>query len=170
MKFFIFVFLLCATSTAFAAAPKVGDMALLFVAKTQEGTSFDLASRKGSWTVLYFYPKAETPGCTKQACTLRDNIEKIRHQGAEVFGVSSDTVEAQASFYKKHNLNFTLLADPEDKVIRMYGTKMPLLKLSRRWTFIIDPELKIRKISKDVDPVLDSEKMAAQIEQLKNAK
>lgn len=153
-----------------AAELKVNDPAPLFVAKTQDGKDFDLKSRKGQWTVLYFYPKAETPGCTKQACTFRDNIDKIRKQGADVYGVSADTVAEQAGFHKNHNLNFTLLADPEDHVIDLYGTKMADKKMSKRWTFVIDPELKIRSIGRDVDPVIDSEKIADQISQLKAKK
>lgn len=156
-------------SSLLHAAPdvKVNDPAPLFSVKTQDGSDFNLASRKGQWTVLYFYPKADTPGCTKQACTLRDNIDKIRAQGADVFGVSADSVEAQAAFHKKHRLNFTLLADADDKVIEMYGVKMPMLKMAKRWTFIIDPDLKVRKIIKDVDPVKDSLKTAEQIAELK---
>ncbi len=146
---------------------KIGDPAPVFKAKTDSGADFDLATRKGSWTILYFYPKAGTPGCTKQACAFRDNIKKIHDQGAEVYGISSDTVESQAKFHKEHNLNFSLLADPKDEVINTYGTKMPLLPLSKRWTFVIDPDLKIRSIEKDVDPVLDSTKTAQLITSLK---
>lgn len=155
------------SSQVSAGEVKLGESAPMFSAKTHEGKDFNLASRKGQWTVLYFYPKADTPGCTKQACTLRDNIEKIRAQGADVFGVSADTVQSQAAFHSKHRLNFVLLADPDDKVIEMYGAKMPLLKMSKRWTFIIDPELKVRKIIKDVDPVKDSQETANQIAELK---
>lgn len=153
-----------------AAELKVNDPAPLFVAKTHEGKDFDLKSRKGQWTVLYFYPKAGTPGCTKQACAFRDNIEKIRAQGADVYGISADTVAEQAEFHKTHHLNFNLLADPEDHVINLYGTKMAAMKMSKRWTFIVDPDLKIRSIQKDVDPVVDSEKVANEISQLKAKK
>lgn len=156
--------------TAHAAELKVNDPAPLFVAKTHEGKDFDLKSRKGQWTVLYFYPKAGTPGCTKQACAFRDNIEKIRAQGADVVGISADTVEEQASFHKTHHLTFNLIADPEDHVIDLYGTKMADKKLAKRWTYIVDPELKIRVIAKDVDPVIDSEKIADQIAKLKAKK
>jgi peroxiredoxin Q/BCP len=147
---------------------KVGDAAPVFELKTQTGSTFNLKSREGQWTVLYFYPKAETPGCTKQACGFRDNIEKIRAQGAEVYGISADTEEDQAAFQKKHQLNFTLLADPDLKVIEMYGTKMPVVSMSKRWTFIIGPDLKIRWIEKNVDPVLDAKKVAEQISKLKS--
>ena len=139
---------------------KVGDPAPIVNLKTDEGADFDLYSRKGQWTVLYFYPKAETPGCTRQACAFRDGVSQIRMLGAELFGVSSDRLEALKRFKAKHNLNFTLLADPGLDAIKSYGTKMPLLRISKRWTFIIDPDLRIRAIEKDVDPVLDARRVA----------
>jgi peroxiredoxin Q/BCP len=141
-----------------------------FKVKNQKNENFDLNKRKGKWTVLYFYPKAETPGCTKQACAFRDNIKKIESQGASVYGISMDTVEAQAAFHKNHSLNFDLLADANGKIAELYGSKMPDRMMSRRWTFIIDPELKIKAIEKDVDPAFDSERVAKEIEQLKAKK
>jgi thioredoxin-dependent peroxiredoxin len=144
-----------------------GDPAPAVKLKTDEGKSFDLQSRKGQWTVLYFYPKAETPGCTKQACAFRDNILQIRNLGAELFGVSADGVDALQKFKKNHTLNFTLLADPELAVINAYGAKMPMVNMSKRWTFIIDPNLKIRSIEKDVDPVLDAKRVAEKLQTLK---
>ena len=152
-----------------AADLKVGDEAPNFKAKTEAGEDFELKSRAGKWTVLYFYPKAGTPGCTKQACAFRDVIEKIRAQGADVVGISADTVEDQAKFHKEHHLNFTLIADPDAEVVKQYGTKIPLMKMAKRWTFIIDPELKVRAIEKNVDPVLDSERVAKQIAELKKS-
>lgn len=173
LKFLGILFVMTGTSCVQAADSaanlKVGDPAPLFMAKTQANTDFSLVSRRGQWTVLYFYPQAGTPGCTTQACAFRDSIEKIHAQGAEVYGISADTVQEQADFAKKHHLNFTLIADPEDKVVNLYGSKMPALKLSKRWTFILDPDLKIRVIEKDVDPALDAEKVAQQIATLKAA-
>lgn len=149
---------------------EVNDAAPLFSLSNQKNEKFDLASRKGSWTVLYFYPKAGTPGCTKQACAFRDGIDKIRVLGADVYGISADTVEEQAAFHKEHHLNFSLLADPDDKAVELYGSKMPLMKMSKRWTFVIDPELKIRDIMKDVDPVMDSTRVAKVISDLQKKK
>ncbi len=143
---------------------KVNDPAPEFTASAQDGSKFDLQSRKGKWTVLYFYPKSGTPGCTKQACAFRDNIKKIHDQDAEVYGISADSVEAQAAFHKEHHLGFTLLADPDDKIINLYGSKMPVVKMSKRWTFIIGPDLKIKDLMKDVDPVLDSARVAANLQ------
>ncbi|MEO5668090.1 MAG: peroxiredoxin [Bdellovibrionota bacterium] len=146
---------------------KVGDAAPSFTAKTHEGKDFDLKSRSGKWTVLYFYPKANTPGCTTQACAFRDNIKKVRSQGAEVFGISTDNVKDQAAFHDEHHLNFDLLADSDAKVSNLYGTKMWGIKMSQRWTFVINPQLKIGAIEKDVDPVMDADRVAKTIEELK---
>jgi len=167
MRFLITTVLVFATNIVFAGEIKLNDPAPLFTAKTQTGTDFDLKTRKGKWTVLYFYPKAGTPGCTKQACAFRDSIQKIRDLGAEVYGISTDTVEDQAKFHKEHQLNFDLLADADAKITNLYGSKMPVVKISKRWTFVIDPELKIRNVMKDVDPVLDSERVASEIAKLK---
>lgn len=168
IKFTIFaLFSLVFSQNIQAVELKVGDTAPTFITKTHEGTDFDLNSRKGKWTVLYFYPKASTPGCTKQACAFRDNIEAIRKLGAEVYGVSYDSVTDQAKFHKNQRLNFTLLADEKSDILKLYGTKMAVIGLSKRWTFILDPTLKIRSIDKDVDPVMDAKKVAATIEALK---
>ena len=146
---------------------KVGDPAPGFKLQTDEGANFDLQLRKGKWTVLYFYPKADTPGCTKQACAFRDNILEIRKLGADIFGVSADGVEALKKFKTNHKLNFTLLADPGLDAIKAYGTKMPVMSMSKRWTFIVGPDLRIRSIEKDVDPVLDARRVAEKIKELK---
>lgn len=146
---------------------KTGEKAPLFKLKTQDEKEFSLDSQKGKWTVLYFYPKAGTPGCTAQACGFRDNIKKITDQGAEVYGISVNSVKDQAAFAKEHNINFTLLADDKGEVTKMYGSKMPLLNISKRWTFIIDPDLVIRDVAKDVDPVLDAKRVADKIIELK---
>ncbi len=156
--------------SAMAAEPAIGSPAPQFKVKNQAGQEFDLSSRKGQWTVLYFYPKADTPGCTKQACAFRDNIDKLRAQGAEVYGISADTVEAQAAFHKKHHLKFDLLADADGRVVDLYGSKMPVMKMSKRWTFIVDPELKVQSLRKDIDPAKDAYQVAEEIARLKLAK
>ena len=169
LKLLLFSFLF---SGALLASPdiKINDPAIPFKLKTQDGKDFDLISRKGSWTVLYFFPKAETPGCTKEACAFRDSIKKIRAQNADVIGISINSVQDQAAFAKNHNLNFTLLADELGEVAKLYGAKMPLLNYAKRWTYIIDPELVIRDLSKDVDPILDAERVAKRIGELQKMK
>lgn len=149
---------------------KVGEIAPGFSLQNQKNEKFSLDSRKGHWTVLYFYPKAETPGCTKQACAFRDNIEKIRKLGAEVYGISVNSVDDQAKFSTNHHLNFDLLADDKAQVTELYGSKMPILKMSKRWTFLIDGELKIRSIDKDVDPVKDADHVAQALSKLMSQK
>lgn len=161
MKLLLASFLLWASADL-----KVGDLAPIFTVKTHQNADFDLNSRKGKWTVLYFYPKAGTPGCTKQACAFRDSIKKIRDLGAEVYGISTDTVSDQAAFHEKHHLNFDLLADSDAKVTELYGSKMPLVSVSKRWTFIIDPNLKIKALLKNVDPAMDSATVAAELNRL----
>jgi peroxiredoxin Q/BCP len=145
---------------------KVGDPAPRIILKTDEARDFDLQLREGNWTVLYFYPRAETPGCTKQACAFRDGIEQIRILGGELYGISADDVKALQKFKAKHRLNFTLLADPHLDAISKYGTKMPVLRMSKRWTFIVDGGLRIRAIERDVDPVLDASRVAEKIKEL----
>jgi len=156
--------LICHLSQVHAQELKVGDAAPLFTVKNQDGKDFSLESRRGKgWTVLFFYPKAGTPGCTKEACAFRDAIDKIRAQKGEVFGISSDTVKNQKEFHSEHALRFDLLADSEMEVIRKYGAKMPILSMAKRWTFILDPELKIRSFTPDVDPMLDATRVANEI-------
>lgn len=167
MAAILLLFSVMTTTNTFANDAKLNEAAPLFKVKTHTGSNFDLSARKGQWTVLFFYPKAGTPGCTKQACAFRDSIKRIRELGAEVYGISTDTVEDQAKFHKEHRLTFDLLADADAKVTELYGSKMPVVKISKRWTFIIDPNLKIRNVMKDVDPALDSERVAAEIAKLK---
>lgn len=165
MKFAVFSFLTSLFSPpTHAEEIQLGQTAPLFILKNQSGKDFSLASRKGHWTVLYFYPKSETPGCTKQACAFRDSLSKIRTLGAEVFGVSVNSVEDQAKFRTNHKLNFDLLAD-DGKVTELYGAKMPVVKMAKRWTFVLDPELKIRAIDKDVDPVKDPDRVAEKLKE-----
>lgn len=162
----VIFFTLGFNTTTLAKSLKVGDLAPNFVLKTDKNTDFELHQRKGKWTILFFFPKAETPGCTKQACAFRDAIKVIRQENADVFGISADDVGAQAQFVKNHQLSFTLLADPELKAIELFDTKMPLVKMSKRWTFLINPDLKIAFIDQNVDPVKDANKMAEKIREL----
>lgn len=146
---------------ASADALTVGQPAPLFQLKAQDGSEVSLMSRRDKgWTVLYFYPKAGTPGCTKQACAFRDAIKAVRDRNAEVYGISTDEVADLQAFHQQHRLNFTLLSDPDAKVTEAYGVKMPVLNMAKRWTFVIDPSLTIRQIDDDVDPALDAQRVA----------
>ncbi|NJD07772.1 MAG: peroxiredoxin [Methylococcaceae bacterium] len=170
-RIFAAALLLASPLSAIRAEPiQVGQPAPRFQLAAQDGGQLDLTSRENTgWTVLYFYPKAGTPGCTTQACAFRDGIRSIRDLNAEVFGISTDTVEDLANFHRKHRLNFTLLADPEAKVTEAYGVKLPVLNMAKRWTFILDPHLVVREIDDEVDPALDARKVAESLKRLQSA-
>lgn len=158
--------LVVAISSAWGGEMKVGDKAPPFQVKNQDGKDFDLVERQGLWTVLYFYPKADTPGCTKQACAFRDNLNEVRDLGAEVFGISVNSQEEQKKFHDKHQLNFVLLADDKGKVGELYGAKTTKSEMSRRWTFIIGPDLTILDIDRNVDPVKDPKHVVSRLKSL----
>ncbi|NBO38524.1 peroxiredoxin [bacterium] len=162
------IFTFCGFSArGHAAELKVGDPAPSVSLVAHDGSSFSLESRKGKgWTILYFYPKAGTPGCTKQACAFRDAADEIRKQNTEIFGVSTDTVDKLSAFHKEHNLSFKLLADPDAKTTDAFGVKIPVVKIAKRWTFVIDPELKVRHINDKVDPLLDAKQMIEVVKKL----
>lgn len=154
-------------SLAFAQDLKIGDPAPLFTLKTDEGKDFDLSSREGQWTILYFYPKAGTPGCTAQAKSFRDELPQIEKLGVKVFGISTDDVKAQEEFKRALGLGFTLLADPEGKAVALYGSKFPIFNYSKRWSFIIGPDLKIRFIERDVEAKEDAKHLMEELKKLK---
>ncbi len=150
-------------------APAVGDKAPDFRLQDQSGKWHSLADYQGQWVVLYFYPKDNTPGCTTQACELRDNIFAFRDLGAAVLGVSVDDVASHKAFAEEHGLPFPILADADKKVATSYGvlTKyMGMMELARRDTFIIDPKGKIAKHYMKVDPKGHSEMVLAELKSL----
>jgi len=126
---------------------EVGDPAPDFTLPSQSGEQVRLSDvwRRGP-VVLYFYPKDETPGCTTEACTFRDSYEAFTEAGAEVVGVSSDSVTSHESFATKHRLPFVLLADEGGRVRRQYGVKPTLGILPGRVTYVIDGEGVVRHI------------------------
>jgi peroxiredoxin Q/BCP len=129
---------------------QAGDMAPSFEGLDQHGTRVRLEAFRGkSIVVLYFYPKDGTPGCTVQACSLRDGYRAIEAAGAVVIGVSADTEESHAGFAAKYHLPFSLLADPRHEIIRQYGVGMPLIGISRRVTFLIGKDGVVRQIITD---------------------
>jgi peroxiredoxin Q/BCP len=137
----------------FASAVEVaeGMKAPAFEARDQHGALVRLADFQGkSAVVLYFYPKDDTPGCTAQACSLRDGFSALQAAGAVILGVSADTTESHKAFAEKFRLPFSLLADPERRIIEAYGVKMPLLGMARRVTILIDRQGTIRKVIRDV--------------------
>lgn len=117
---------------------------------TSTGEELRLSGLRGKWAVLYFYPKDDTGGCTKQACSFRDYSGELAAAGVQVIGVSRDSEGSHARFREKYRLNFPLLADTSGEVSRNYGVALPLL--SARVTFVIDPQGVIRRVIQGVDP------------------
>ena len=123
---------------------KIGDKAPNFVAKDNNGVSLKLDDYKGKKLVLFFYPKASTPGCTIEACNLRDNYKRFQSLGYELLGVSADTAKKQQNFIDKYDLPFSLLADVDKEVINAFGVWGPKKFMGRefdgihRTTFVID--------------------------------
>jgi peroxiredoxin Q/BCP len=131
-----------------AATPKVGDKAPLFEAKDQEGKVWKLADVLPKQAVLlYFYPKDETPGCTKEACGLRDRMDAMKKDDVQVLGVSFDTAESHQKFIAKHNLNFPLLVDLDGKIADAYGARMAGRNMARRVSFLIGKDGKIQQVT-----------------------
>jgi thioredoxin-dependent peroxiredoxin len=136
----------------------VGDHAPDFTLPDQDGNEVTLSALRGRPVVLYFYPKADTPGCTTQACGVRDHRADYERAGARVIGVSPDTVSAQRKFAEKYRLDFTLLADEEHRVADLYGTwgekKMygKTYMGVQRATFIIDPDGKVARVIPKASP------------------
>ena len=137
---------------------KEGDKAPDFSAPTYGGTQVSLADFKGKHVVLYFYPKDDTPGCTKEACAFRDHFGEFRRKGAEVLGVSVDTVRSHDKFAKKFKLPFTLLSDEDKKIVQAYGVWGEKRFMGRtylgthRVTFLIGPDGRLKKIWPNVKP------------------
>lgn len=131
---------------------KVGDKAPNFTGIDQNGESIELSQLVGKKIVLYFYPKDSTPGCTAQACDLRDNYQMLLSKGYTVLGVSADTQKSHQKFIEKHNLPFPLIADTEKEIIKAFGVWGPKKFMGKtfdgihRTTFIIDEQGVIEEI------------------------
>ena len=136
--------------TLSGAELQVGMPAPPFTAQDQAGKTVRLADFAGKPVVLYFYPKDDTPGCTKEACSLRDGFADIQKKGAVILGVSADDVTSHAAFAAKYHLPFSILADPGHAIIDAYGVRMPLLGMAKRVTFIIGKDMIIKDIVTDV--------------------
>jgi len=136
---------------------------------TREGDRISLASFAGKWIVLYFYPKDDTPGCTTEACSLRDARDDLTDLGAEVVGISKDEPEEHQKFKTKFNLNFTLLSDPSGKTIEAYGAWGPKMfgKVGiQRKTFLIDPNGMVQKVYGRVTPQGHGQKVVEDLKAL----
>jgi peroxiredoxin Q/BCP len=138
-------------------ALQVGDAAPQFAAKDQDGKEVKLSDFEGKKVILYFYPKDDTPGCTAQACNLRDNYEAILNKGYVVLGVSVDSEKSHVKFIKKFDLPFPLLADTDHAIVEAYGVWVEKSMYGRtymgtaRTTFVIDEKGVIEEIIQKVD-------------------
>ncbi len=124
----------------------------------QDGKKHKLSDYRGQWVLIYFYPKDDTPGCTTEACTLRDNLPKFGKLKAKVFGISVDSIASHKKFAEKYKLPFTLLADEDKKVVEKYGVWQEKSMYGRKYmgtvrnSYLINPEGKIAKIYEKVKP------------------
>jgi thioredoxin-dependent peroxiredoxin len=123
-----------------------------FELESDSGETVKLSELRGKPVVLYFYPKDDTPGCTRQACGIRDSWGEFERAGAEVLGISADTQASHERFKAKYSLPFTLLADPEHKLAEPYGVGQEGKNSYERSTFVIDADGKVAKIMRRVNP------------------
>ncbi|MFA5770969.1 MAG: thioredoxin-dependent thiol peroxidase [Patescibacteria group bacterium] len=137
---------------------KVGDSAPQFNLPDQDGKMHALKDYAGQWVLLYFYPKDDTPGCTTEACALRDNLPKFKKLKAQIFGVSTDSVKSHRKFADKFELPFTLLADENKELVKAYDVYKSKKFMGREYlgtmreSFLIDTNGKIAKIYENVKP------------------
>ena len=152
-----------------------GQEAPEFTLRDQEGNPVTLSDLRGQPVVLYFYPKADTPGCTTQACGIRDHRADYERSGAKVLGASPDTVTAQRKFADKYGLDFTLLADENHEVAELYGVWGEKKMYGKtymgveRSTFVIDPDGKIAKVLPKVSPKTHDEVVLEALGELASA-
>ena len=154
--------------TARAEVPAVGSVAPEFSLSDQDGRPRRLGEWRGRWVVLYFYPKDDTPGCTTEACSFRDDIAQLTQLGAQVVGISVDDTASHKAFAEKHRLPFPLLADTNASVARQYGALSDWLvvKMARRYSFIVDPAGRIAKAYLTVDPSRHVQEIVADLKVL----
>lgn len=143
----------------------IGSPAPDFTLPDQDGTPHRLADYRGRWVLLYFYPKDDTPGCTTEACTIRDRYTSFGSQQVVVFGVSTDSPASHKKFITKYELPFPLLADQKKEVVRAYGVWGKKKFMGREYTgtkrmsFLIDPKGKIAKMYEDVKPAAHADEV-----------
>ncbi|MBI5774230.1 MAG: peroxiredoxin [Verrucomicrobia bacterium] len=148
--------------------PKVGDKAPAVAAKDENGKDWKLADFAGKKTVLlYFYPKDNTPGCTKEACGLRDRMGDLQKDGVEVVGVSFDNAASHKKFIADHSLNFHLLVDTDGKVADAFGARMPDRPMAKRVSFLIGKDGKLAHVTDNKDAMVHLSEMKDAIAKLK---
>ena len=153
--------------------PQVGQSAPPFHARSDDGRIMDLAALRGQWVVLYFYPRASTPGCTIEAQRFEQALPEFERAGATVIGVSTDTEARQASFRDQCGLSFPLLPDGDKKVARAYGVLgglVGLLGVAARQTFLIDPSGVLAYHWKSVSPARHAAEVLEKVQELSGGK
>lgn len=149
---------------------RIGSLAPDFSLPDQHGVLHKLSDSLGHWVLLYFYPKDSTPGCTIEACTLRDAWGDFRAQGAQVFGISKDSQKSHAKFAETFQLPFPILSDPEKTMITAYGAWMEKKMMGRaymgiqRMSYLIDPAGKVAKVYPTVRPATHAQEVLADIQ------
>ncbi len=155
--------------------PAVGDLAPAVALPDETGSVHTLAGQRGRWTILYFYPKDDTPGCTTEACDFRDRIEVIEERGADVWGVSPQGATSKRAFRAKFDLPFTLLADVDHAVAEAYGSWVEKQNYGKtywgtaRTTFLIGPDGRIARVWPKVKPEGHAEEVLAALDELQAA-
>ncbi len=149
-------------------ATSIGEPAPGFTLTDQYGNPHDLSDFAGKWLVVFFYPRADTPGCTTEACNFRDNIYAIRGVGAEVIGISVDSIEEQKEFSDKYQLPFTLLSDADGSTCDAYGVLRNFggTEVANRESFLINPEGVVVKHYQRVNPETHTQEVVADLGQL----
>ena len=174
MKIFILVgiaivFYLLRANVVAAPILKIGDDAPTFTLPDSQGNQVNLSNYTGKWLVLYFYPKDDTPGCTTEACHFRDDFKFLESLGAKVVGVSIDDSFSHKKFAEKYNLPFPLLSDSSGEVASRYGAlnNFLVIKLAKRYTYLINPQGKIAKIYLSIDTSKHSQEIIEDLKTLK---
>jgi peroxiredoxin Q/BCP len=146
--------------------PEAGKAAPDFSLPDAAGRMHRLADYRGRWLVLYFYPKADTPGCTRESCALRDEWVEFQRRGVAILGVSLDEAAAQKSFADRHGLPFPLLSDLTGRVAMAYGSvwDLAVVRFAKRHTFLIDPDGRIAKAYFKVSPERHGKELIADLE------
>jgi len=155
----VLALLLLLSSSAFAGiAP--GTAAPEVTARNQDDKEIKLADHKGKWILLYFYPKDDTPGCTKQACQLRDENKEFQKAGVQIFGVSKQSAQSHREFKAKYKLPFDLLADEDGKLGDAFDVgSMPIIGIYKRQSVLIGPDFKVKRFMDSVDPATHSKEI-----------
>ena len=147
---------------------KAGELAPDFAVPNQDGKTVHLSDFKGKPVLVYFYPKDDTPGCTKEACMLRDNYSQFQKRGAIILGVSTQDEKSHQAFRTKHNLPFDLLVDKDGVISKAFGiAKIPIIGILKRKSVLVGADGKVVKTYEDVDPSKHSAEVLADLEKLR---